>query len=178
MIQLIDHSGKIDKTVRQALTGTPPPPTPTVKPLPSPTPQPIATPTPPYTQLQTPSPSPVVAQQPPITFSTPLQPFASLAITPLPMSAFGKAKWATYFGDIGMEPPLPPNIHQILQSPCPFWSGKKVEETHLLVLIPQTVNGKALTLDYLEQLIQKPLGGGHATKYEHYWDTLKKEHGG
>ena len=179
MTQLIDHSGKIDKTVRQALTGNPQPPTPTAKPLPSPTPQPIATPTPPYTQLHTPSPSPVVAQHlNPLAFPTPIQPFASLAITPLPVSAFGKAKWATYFGDIGVEPPLPPNIHQILQSPCPFWSGKKVEETHLLVLIPQTVNGKVLTLDYLEQLIQKPLGGGNATKYGGYWDVLKKEHGG
>ena len=39
------------------------------------------------------------------------------------------------------------------------------------------MNGKALTLDYLEQLIQKPLGKGHATKYEYFWDTLKKEHG-
>ena len=45
------------------------------------------------------------------------------------------------------------------------------------MLIPQTVNGKALTLDYLEQLIQKPLGGGHATKYG-YYRRLKKEHGG
>ena len=177
MTQLIDHSGKIDKTIRQALTGNPQPPTPTVKPLPSPTPQPIATSTPPYTQLQTPSPSPVVAQQPPITFSTPIQPLASLAITSLPVIAFGKAKWATYFGDSGVEPPLPPNIHQILQSPCPFWPGKKVEETHLLVLIPQTVNGKPLTLDYLEQLIQKPLGGGHATKYEYYYKPVKQEHG-
>ena len=83
----------------------------------------------------------------------------------LPPLAFGKADWEKYFGEVGIEPPLPPNIHDILESSCPFWPAKKVKETHLLVLIPQTVNGKALTLDYLEQLIQKPLGGGHATKY-------------
>ena len=58
-----------------------------------------------------------------------------------------------------------------------IWPAKKVKETHLLVLIPQAVNGQALNLDYLEQLIQNPLGGGHATIYEVYWDDLKKEHG-
>ena len=96
----------------------------------------------------------------------------------LPPLAFGKADWEKYFGEVGIEPPLPPNIHDILESSCPFWPAKKVKETHLLVLIPQTVNGKALTLDYLEQLIQKPLGGGHATKYGYYHEPVKKEHGG
>ena len=98
--------------------------------------------------------------------------------TSLPSLAFGKADWEKYFGEVGVEPPLPPNIHDILESPCSFWPDKKVKETHLLVLIPQTVNRKAFTLDYLEKLIQKPLEGGHATKYEYYWDILKKNHGG
>jgi hypothetical protein len=74
---------------------------------------------------------------------------------------FGKAAWAMYFGDIGVEPPLPSNIQAILQSPCPFWGkeGKKVQDTHLLVLIPQMINGRPFTLKYLEELIQKPLLG-------------------
>src|SRR5438105_1254768 len=29
--------------------------------------------------------------------------------------AFGKEKWAKYFGDIGLEPPLPRNIEEILK---------------------------------------------------------------
>ncbi len=73
--------------------------------------------------------------------------------------AFGKEMWATYLGDIGDEPPLPPDIKAILSAPCPFFSGKKVEETHLLVLIPKTVNGKALTLQTIGELVKKPLKG-------------------
>ncbi len=82
----------------------------------------------------------------------------------IPTIAFGKAEWAKYFGDIGVEPPLPPNIQTILQSSCPYWPDKKVEETHLLVLIPQTINGKSLTLKMIGELIQKPLQGT-PTKY-------------
>jgi hypothetical protein len=77
---------------------------------------------------------------------------------------FGKAKWERYFGDVGIEPALPDNIVQILKSPCPFWPGKKVEETHLLTLIPQTVNGKPLTLKSLGKLVEAPKQG-HFSQY-------------
>lgn len=56
-----------------------------------------------------------------------------------PSIAFGKAEWLRYMGDPGKVPPLPSNIYEILQSPCPFWPGKIVKETHILVLIPQTI---------------------------------------
>ena len=48
-----------------------------------------------------------------------------------------------------------------MHRPCPFWEGKRVKETHLLVVIPELVAGKALALDYLGELIQSPQGGGH-----------------
>jgi hypothetical protein len=87
---------------------------------------------------------------------------------------FGKAEWAKYFGDVGEEPPLPLNIVQILKSPCPIWPGKKIADTHLLVLIPAKVNGQPFTLNSLEGLIKKPKTGfsikcsigGHYTKKE------------
>ena len=72
----------------------------------------------------------------------------------IPSIAFGKAEWWKYFGYIGVEPPLPINIEEILNEPCSFWPGKKVKETHLLVLIPNTVNGKAFTMNYLGELIR------------------------
>ena len=77
----------------------------------------------------------------------------------LPQCAFGKQKWEEYFGDVGVEPALPPNILEILSSPCPFWPGKKVQETHLLVLIPEKVNGTPLTLKSLGELVQHNLKG-------------------
>ncbi len=77
---------------------------------------------------------------------------------------FGKKQWETYFGEIGKEPPLPKDIYEILNSPCPIFLGKKVRETHMLVLIPETVNGKPLNLTTLEELVKAPKEG-HATQY-------------
>ena len=85
----------------------------------------------------------------------------------VPQCAFGKEKWEEYFGDVGVEPALPPNILEILSSPCPFWPGKKVEETHLLVLIPEKVNGKPLTLKTLGELVQHNLKGT-SSKYANF----------
>lgn len=96
----------------------------------------------------------------------------------LPPIAFGKADWEKYFGPICEEPPLPANIDEILQAPCPFWPEKKVHETHLLTLIPTTVNGEPLTLDSLEMWISKPKGGGHLARYSMYEDHVKSEFGG
>ena len=90
---------------------------------------------------------------------------------------FGKAKWEKYFGDVGVEPPITQEIVEALKSPCPYWGGKRVEETHMLVLIPQTVNGRPLTLSMLQEIIQNPREGGSATQYSNYHDYVRKEHG-
>ena len=95
----------------------------------------------------------------------------------LPPIAFGKADWEKYFGTVGEEPPLPPDIDKILQGPCPIWPGKRVQDTHLLTLIPPSVNGKPLTLDSLSELVERPQGGGLASNYKYYNDTVKKEFG-
>ena len=87
--------------------------------------------------------------------------------------AFGKADWEKYFGPVDKEPPLPPDIDNILQGPCPIWPDKKVKDTHLLTLIPTSVNGHPLTFDYLEELVKHPRGGGHATKYYNHPDLVK-----
>ncbi|NRA91011.1 MAG: hypothetical protein HRU43_07815, partial [Simkaniaceae bacterium] len=70
--------------------------------------------------------------------------------------AFGKADWAKYFGDVGAIPDIPKGMVEILKSRCPFNSGQKVKDTHVLVLIPKTVNGKPFTLNLLQELIQNP----------------------
>jgi hypothetical protein len=78
--------------------------------------------------------------------------------------AFGPKEWFIHFGnDLSHVPPLPHNIAEILSSPCPFWPSKRVHETHLLVLIPQTVHDQPLTLKILRELVKKPLTG-FATK--------------
>jgi len=73
--------------------------------------------------------------------------------------AFNKLKWEEYIGNVGKEPSLPADMHQILQSQCPIWPRKKVEQTHMLTLIPKTVNGEPLTLKLMDSLVQKPKKG-------------------
>ena len=110
--------------------------------------------------------------QPSIPSSVPPQPIDTISaqskvLSALPSFAFGAADWMKYIGDVGVEPPLPPDIEAILNAPCPFWPPKKVRDTHMLVLVPQTVNGKPLTLKALGELVQNPLQG-HATGYRNF----------
>jgi hypothetical protein len=74
--------------------------------------------------------------------------------------AFGPKEWFIHFGvHLRNVPRLPPNIVEILNAFCPFWPEKKVYETHVLVLAPETVNGQSLTLELLGELVKKPLIG-------------------
>ncbi|MCU0318137.1 MAG: hypothetical protein MUC61_02210 [Amoebophilaceae bacterium] len=91
-----------------------------------------------------------------------------LAQTRVPAGAFGPAAWSQYFGEVGTVPPLPANIARILNDPCPFWAGRCVRDTHLLVLIPSSVDGRDFSLDLLGELIQSPKGGGYPTRFRVY----------
>ena len=86
-----------------------------------------------------------------------------------------KSVWEHYFGSVGEEPAFPADIdiEAILNSPCPFWEGRQVRDTHLLVLIPAQVAGKPLTLDHLGELITRPQAG-HGTKYRLYRDAVRQ----
>jgi hypothetical protein len=95
----------------------------------------------------------------------------------LSSSYFGAEEWKRHFGGVGSAPSLPSNIDAILDSPCPFWPGKKVRDTHLLVLIPATVDDAPFTLNLLGELIQRPNNGGHKTKYKYYDSDVKAQFG-
>jgi hypothetical protein len=84
------------------------------------------------------------------------------------LHSFGAEEWGQYFGEVEEAPPLPEHIVAMLNSPCPFWSGKAVKDTHLLVLIPATVAGDPFSLNLLGELIQRPGGGGRPIKYRFY----------
>jgi tetratricopeptide (TPR) repeat protein len=74
----------------------------------------------------------------------------------LPAWVFGAAEWNKYFGEVGAEPPLPLHIIARLD---------ELSANNVLVMIPKTINGVPLTLKAMGELVQKPLNGGHATKY-------------
>jgi hypothetical protein len=85
-----------------------------------------------------------------------------------PTESFGASAWQQYFGDVGRAPDLPNNIAGILDSACPFWPERKIRDTHLLVLIPATVDGAPFTLSLLGELVKRPKNGGHKTQYSYY----------
>jgi hypothetical protein len=79
--------------------------------------------------------------------------------------AFGEKEWSQYFGGVGTAPSLPSDIDKTLNGPCPFWPGETVKDTHLLVLIPATVGGRAFSFNLLGELVEHSRGGGRLTKY-------------
>lgn len=71
----------------------------------------------------------------------------------LPSDTVGARRWADYCL-IGEVPPLPVNIHQELNKPCPFYKDKKKFETHTLILIPKTGNENAMSFSAFLELIK------------------------
>lgn len=87
--------------------------------------------------------------------------------------AFGKTQWEEIFGhDVGDEPLLPNEILKILKEPCPFWDGKRVEETHVLVLIPRTIAEKPLTLGNFELFARNRKKGKLTARYSNPYGNL------
>ena len=94
---------------------------------------------------------------------------------PTPETAFNKENWNIYFGKV-TEPSLPKNIELILASSCPFYPGKKIEETHRLLLIPGSVDGKPLTLNLLIDLFKTPKIG-YPFRYRYIWSKILENYG-
>ena len=89
--------------------------------------------------------------------------------------AFGPKDWQLFFGEIGEVPPIPEGMAEILKSQCPFNPGKQVRDTHMLVLIPQTVDGQPFTLNLLQELIGNPKE--KAASRSIYCDAVKDDLG-
>lgn len=96
-----------------------------------------------------------------------------------PSIAFGFQEWAHYLAEISDDqvPSLPRDIHLTLNNECPFWKGKRIRDTHLLVMIPASVYGRPFTLDLLGELIKSPNLVGHASNFRHYADKVKEAFG-
>lgn len=66
----------------------------------------------------------------------------------------GAAAWKQSLGvEVNRPPPLPMHVtEEFVHSDCPLHPGKKIKDTHLLVYIPQTVNGEFYSVYKLESL--------------------------
>jgi hypothetical protein len=95
----------------------------------------------------------------------------------LALKTLGEVEWQHYFGEVEPAPDLPSDMDDILDSECPFWPGRKVRDTHLLVLIPAKVNGQLFSLNLLRELIQHPNNGGYKTQYRYYGGGVQAQLG-
>jgi hypothetical protein len=77
----------------------------------------------------------------------------------------GAAEWAEGFGvDVGREPAIPEWVtKKLLESKCNFFPSARIKDTHLLVLLPQTVDGEPYSTRKLIDLYQSQKV---ANKYE------------
>ena len=88
----------------------------------------------------------------------------------------GAEAWAAQGVDVGAAPPLPGAITEaLLNSECPLHPGEKIKDTHLLVLIPKTVNGEPYTALKLDELCATRKGSGDKLIYDgEEWATAWK----
>ncbi len=93
---------------------------------------------------------------------------------------FGEREWIVLCGAVAPAPPLPLDIENIWQNPCPFSPGKKIRETHMLVYIPTTVgyslNSQRLTLNSLGVLARQYFPRTEAG-YKYIWSAIAAELG-
>eukprot|EP00960_Hanusia_phi_P050287 760125-Hanusia_phi.AAC.2 len=89
---------------------------------------------------------------------------------------FGKEEWGRHFGHVPEEPALPRRIKALMGATCPIWKGKKIYETHALVLIPSTLNGRRMCMNLMAEVMHTPKEG-NASNIRYYWDKMKSQRG-
>ena len=79
----------------------------------------------------------------------------------------GPDEWKAQGIEVGEPPPIPTSItKKLLDSPCPLHPGEKIKDTHLLVLVPKTVNGEPYTARKLDELCGTRKGSGNKLIYD------------
>ena len=73
----------------------------------------------------------------------------------------GAEEWRAQDIDVGEPPLMPPSLtSELLDSDCPLHPGEKIKDTHLLVLIPKTVNEEPYCAVKLAELCATRKGAG------------------
>jgi hypothetical protein len=80
----------------------------------------------------------------------------------------GTAEWQQGFGvKVGAPPPIPESITpELLKSLCPLHPGQKIKDTHILVLIPKTIDGQPYSALRLDELCATRQGSGERLIYD------------
>lgn len=91
------------------------------------------------------------------------------------ITTYGLEEWANIGINVTDAPPLPANLKQMYRSPCPFWKGKTIGETHMLVLIPKKLGDKPTTSNRLKKLSENYFSDEY--RYHIYRRVFKDEDG-
>ncbi len=105
-------------------------------------------------------------------------PAAGLNQKELGKNFLGAAEWMKGFNvNVGAVPPIPETItRKLLNTDCPIEPRKLIKETHILVLVPKTVNDKPYSALKLYELCSKSKGSGDKLIYDGpSWATAWKE---
>lgn len=94
-----------------------------------------------------------------------------------PEGVFAENDWNELCGRVAPAPPLPLNIEEIWEGPCPIFPNKKVKDSHVLVYLPLTVDNKPLTLKTLGEIAKQQNIPGSDRGYRYIWDEIVKEMG-
>lgn len=93
----------------------------------------------------------------------------TLHIELLGRNFLGAEAWRSQGIDVGPVPPIPQAITpELLNLECPLHPGEKIKDTHILVLVPKTVNGEPYTALKLDELCAKRKGSGEKLIYDGY----------
>jgi hypothetical protein len=90
----------------------------------------------------------------------------------------GADAWRSQGIEVGEVPRLPASItKELLDSECPLHPGQKIKDTHVLMLVPKTVNGEPYTALKLDELCATRKGSGDAFMYDgaHWAKAWKTE---
>jgi hypothetical protein len=86
----------------------------------------------------------------------------------------GADAWRSQGIEVGEVPRLPASItKELLESECPLHPGEKIKDTHLLVLVPKTVNGEPYSALKLDELCATRKGSGDKLIFDGFdWATF------
>ena len=79
----------------------------------------------------------------------------------------GPDEWKAQGIDVGVVPPIPASLTKVLlNEECPLHPGQKIKDTHVLMLVPKTVNGEPYTPKKLDELCAGRKGSGDKLIYD------------
>ena len=86
----------------------------------------------------------------------------------VPEGVHGKKDWNARGVDVGQVPPLPKELLEALNQPCPIAKdGTKMIDTHVILWMPPTLNGEPITVNTLEKMATADAFGDNKMPYEY-----------